>query len=113
MLALLEDAKYGFVILDLNNGGSSYTETASKEEAEELLAVAKASGFNFANGGFLPWKDTYNEESRGGTAFFRPIDNIIYKDNGNVVFNDFQVLYDEFDNLTSDHYPVYGDFILL
>lgn len=111
LLALLKDAEYGFVILDMNNSGNGSTITPT-DEAEELLAVAKANGFNFANGGLLPLKDTYNEESRGRTEKFFPIDNIIYKDNGKLIFNDFQVLYDDFDCLTSDHYPVYADFIL-
>lgn len=111
MLALLADAEYGFIILDMNCGGTVRDDYSSVEEAEELLAVAKANGFNFANGGYLPWQDTYHHPT--WTNRFLPIDNIIYKDNGKVVFNNFQVLYEELENLTSDHYPVFADFLLL
>lgn len=113
VLSLLDDSEYGFIMLDVNCGGNARTTEASIQEAKELLAVAQAAGYNFANGGLMQWKDTYNQKSRGGINRFTPYDNIIYKDNGKILLNDFQVLYEEFDNLTSDHYPVFGDFTLL
>ena len=103
------NSEYAFIILDMNNGGNR-KDISSKEEGKTLLQIARGKGWNFANGGDVPFQVTYVIPK----YLYRQlvIDNIIYKNNGNIIFNDFKVLTDEYENLASDHAPIYADFLL-
>ena len=105
------NSDYKFIVLDMNNGGNG-NDVSATQEGEELLQIAKDAGWNFANGGYLPFKKTYLDPEHRPDLFL-PIDNVVYKDNGKVIFNNFQVLYDDYENLTSDHVPTYAEFVLL
>ena len=99
-----------FIALDMNNGGVNGTIT-SQEEGEELLALAHTKGYEFAMGGYLPFEVTYVNSA----PYYNDLklDNIIFRANGRTVLRDFHVLMDEYENLSSDHVPVLGEFLLV
>ena len=104
--------EYCFIGLDMNNGGVDGVVT-SQEEAEALLALARTKGFDFAMGGYLPFEVTYIYD--GDSEYYKhlKLDNIIFRNNGRTILRDFRVLRDEYENLSSDHVPILGEFILL
>ena len=103
----LADSEYAFIVLDMNSGGNGDNITSIQED-ETLLSAAKELGWEFAMGSYLPFERTFHALNRVSA-----IDNIVYKNNGKVIFNNFVINDDWYDALASDHYPVYADFILL
>ena len=103
----LAEVEYAFIVLDMNSGGNGDNITSIQED-ESLLAMARTKGWEFAMGSYLPFERTYHVLNRVSA-----IDNIVYKNNGKVIFNNFVINSDWYDELASDHYPVYGEFILL
>lgn len=109
----MRNDEYAFIAIDANNAGNSRgSDTVrSREEYEIMRQTLEELGWKTCNGGYLPLETT----TVGGENLSVRIalDNIFYKDNGKIIFDDFVVLSDEYGNLASDHIPVYADFTLL
>lgn len=102
--------KYAFIILDANNSGNG-AGVHSWDELATMVSTLHSEGWAACNGDYLPYVSTCI--SRLDPAVRPPIDNIFYKNNGNVVFDNFTALEDEYTNLTSDHFPCVGEFTLI
>lgn len=106
----LSNDEYAIILLDANNSGNAQG-IRSYDELDNMVSFLKSSGWDACNGSFLPWKETCT--SRLNPNVRPPIDNIFFKNNGKIIFNNFESLADEYENLSSDHYPVYADFTLI
>ncbi len=100
----IDDADYAIIALDMNNQGNGSTLSAA-EEGVQLRTLVATLGWEAINNGYYGSVVSISE----GT----PLDNVIYKNNGRIVFENFEVLADEYEKLSSDHYPVIADFVLV
>lgn len=106
LLELGSQYDYAIVCADVNCSGKS--DVTSQTEAQERIAYAESVGWEGCNGGYLGWSMTHRDTEYGE----RPLDNILYKNNGNMVFRNFDVLNEEYDNVSSDHYALIADFAI-
>lgn len=94
-IELLSSYEYGFLCVDTN--------MLSSAEFDAMKTLFTSSGYQLLNGDFYPLMDTCPG------AVYKPIDNIMVK--GNVKIKSF-VVPDVITELSSDHLPVIGDFLL-
>lgn len=106
LLELGSQYDYAIVCADVNCSGKSGV--TSQTEAQERITYAESVGWEGCNGGYLGWSMTHRDTEYGE----RPLDNILYKNNGNMVFRNFDVLNEEYDNVSSDHYALIADFAI-
>lgn len=110
LVSALDNYDYVIFAGDMNFGGNMQDESrtediTSADEVASKIALMKSLGYGVANGGYLAPVGTY-------PATGNCIDHIFYKDNGNIIFCNCEVLTDEYSNLYSDHLPVIADFII-
>lgn len=102
---LLANDEIAFIICDAN--ASPAVDGGTMDEIiDEILTPA---GYASAMGSYFPYQHTYKSEDTGREA---KIDNIFYKKD-KILLSNFKVLWDEWDNLASDHVPVYADFLIM
>ena len=109
LLELLDGEEYAFLIVDLNNGGDGTV--TDVQEGDSLNAIAETNGFKGCMGPYVPWTNTW--QSQTNTSVWKAIDQIYYRNNGRIIFDNYTILTDEFAGLNSDHVPCIGDFTLL
>ena len=100
---------YAIIVLDANNSGNAQG-YHSWDELSDMITTLNTAGWSACNGEYLPYKVTCHSRTSGAES---PIDNVFFKNNGKIIFNNFVVLANEYANLSSDHFPVYADFTLL
>ena len=76
--------------------------TIEASDMSYLTTLASSNGYTLANGGYLGWLNT--------NKVALPLDNMMC--GPNVIIKKFAVLGNWFNDLWSDHYPVYCDLIL-
>ena len=111
---LLKNDEYAFIICDENNAGVAADTKIDNSVAEGnaiYTDVLAPNHFASAMGSFFPWAQSWQSTIMIGNV--TAVDNIFYKDNGRTMLSNMDVLQSEYDNLLSDHYPLYADFILL
>ena len=95
LLELFDEDDYGILCGDFN--------CTSEAERDSMVATARSKGFQPINGGYMGWKTTHPYN-----APVNYFDNIFIK--GDIVLCKSSVLYEETENLPSDHIPVYAEF---
>lgn len=95
LLELFDGDDYGILCGDFN--------CTSEAERDSMVATVRSKGFQPINGGYMGWKTTHPYDNP--VNYF---DNIFIK--GDIVLCKSSVLYDETENLPSDHIPVYAEF---
>lgn len=96
-LAAIAGYDYSIIYLDTN--------VQDNAEREALYNAAVSAGYTVCNGGYFGLTDTLVP-----TKMYKPIDNIFVK--GNIKVKNFEVLTDEYGNLSSDHIPIVADLTL-
>lgn len=77
---------------------------------EALALIAESYGYTVLNSGeYWGWKNTYVDHKQTQPNYIRPLDQILVRGDFKAV--NFEVLEDEYDNLTSDHIPIIADII--
>lgn len=79
----------------------------------EIMKPFTDSGFKMANGGYFGWYKTWMKKNPDTGEYYLEnfeIDNIIVSPN--ITIANVEVLYDEFDNLTTDHLPFIAELII-
>jgi hypothetical protein len=102
---------YNFIIGDFNTDGDDDT-VDSIEEGQAFYQFAHNLGWETANNGYLGSIITVPESTTFG-QYDLSCDNIAWLDNGKIVFNGFHAYEEEYENLSSDHYPITADFTLI
>lgn len=95
-MQLLAGYDYAIICNDLN------CQTVS--ERDDMKTQIAAAGFTIANGGYFPDEKTYASQI---TDYY--IDNILTK---GLTLRNFTVLADAYSDLSSDHYPVFADYVI-
>ena len=100
-------ADYSFITGDFNTDGND-DDITSYDEGNSFTEHVRSLGYDCCNNAFLGNITTAPE-----TPMPLSCDNICWKNNGKVVYQGFKALSDAYELLSSDHYPVVGDFLLL
>lgn len=113
IMDFFENDDYVFIVCDANNAGHNlpytYEDTVTSGNLLNHTAVFP-NGYDSSMGSYFPWTKTYKSFNISGK--YAAIDNIFYKDNGKIKIVNFEALFNERENLASDHAPVYADFLL-
>lgn len=103
LIQLIANEDYALITLDSNINWNHDTEISN---IKQLLSD---SGWGMLNNDYFGINNTFYTGTDENPI---PIDNIFYKANNKIQPENFKVLGNEYENLSSDHYPVIGDFLL-
>ena len=95
---------YAIVAGDFNLAGNG-SNVSSLDELANTRTYLHSVGWEACNGAYLAPEATTSKSTY--------IDNIFYKNNGKIIYDNFHSLSEMYSSLSSDHYPVYADLVLI
>lgn len=77
--------------------------TQTETDKSNLVSILEENGVQYANGGYLGWVSTHENDL--------PLDNLFVSDN--IIINRFEVLDNWYNSLYSDHYPIRANITII